>query len=75
MKQNMQIYGLLLLAFLFLLPSNAQAHAGYEAGEELNIKEFILDHLADSYEWQIVSDGKRHLTIPLPVILHSKNTG
>lgn len=41
----------------------------------LNIRTFILDHLADSYEWQIMSDGKRDLTLSLPVILYSKNSG
>lgn len=46
-----------------------------EADEELNVREFILDHLADSYEWQIYSDGTRHLTISLPIILRSKETG
>lgn len=48
---------------------------GDNGDEELNIREFILDHLADDYEWQIVSDGNRHLTISLPVILYSKNSG
>ena len=46
-----------------------------ESKEELNPKELIIEHLADAYEWQIVSDGTKHLTIPLPVILHSKTTG
>lgn len=45
------------------------------ASEELNVKELILEHLADDYEWQIVSDGERHLALPLPVILYSKNSG
>ncbi len=42
---------------------------------ELNVREFILNHLADSYEWQLVSNGDRHITIPLPVILYSKSSG
>lgn len=47
----------------------------HEAKEELHIRTFILDHLADAYEWQIISDGKRNLTLPLPVIVRGKNTG
>lgn len=47
----------------------------HEAKEELHIRSFILDHLADTYEWQIVSDGKRQLTLSLPVILRSKSSG
>ena len=45
------------------------------AEEELNVKELILGHLADSYEWHIWSDGEKHIAISLPVILHSKNSG
>ncbi|HBG58834.1 MAG TPA: ATP synthase F0 subunit A, partial [Porphyromonadaceae bacterium] len=45
------------------------------APKELDVKEFILEHLADTYEWQIVSDGERRLTVPLPVIVYSKNSG
>lgn len=43
--------------------------------EELNVKELILGHLADSYEWHIWSDGEKHIAISLPVILYSKNSG
>lgn len=46
-----------------------------DTNSELNIREFILTHLADTYEWQIVSDGERHLTISLPIILYSKDNG
>lgn len=42
---------------------------------ELNVKELILGHLADSYEWHIWSNGEKHVAISLPVILHSKNSG
>lgn len=43
--------------------------------EELNVKELILDHLADSYEWHLFSSKKRDVTIHLPVILYSKTSG
>lgn len=43
--------------------------------EELNVKELILGHLADSYEWHVWSDGERHIAVSLPIILHSKNSG
>ena len=43
--------------------------------EELNVKELILGHLADSYEWHIWSSGEKHVAISLPVILYSKNSG
>lgn len=43
--------------------------------EELNVKELILEHLADSYEWHLFSTEKRNVTIHLPVILYSKTSG
>ena len=43
--------------------------------DRLNVKTFILDHLADAYEWQIYSDGNRHLTVSLPIILRGKESG
>lgn len=56
-------------------PQTVKPSPEAETGDELNVKEFILDHLADAYEWQIVSDGERHLTISLPIILRSKQSG
>ena len=43
--------------------------------EEVNVKEFILEHLADSYEWHITKVGDTHIAIPLPVIVYSSTTG
>ena len=57
-----------------LLPMPALASEGGE-GEELDIPEIVLEHLADSYEWHIASYHGKHLSIPLPVIIRSENTG
>lgn len=43
--------------------------------EELDIKELILEHLADTYEWHILTWNEQSITIPLPVILYSKTYG
>lgn len=42
---------------------------------EVNVKEVIMDHLADSYEWHLFSNGNKKVTIPLPVIVRSKSSG
>ena len=42
---------------------------------DINIKEFILGHLADSYEWHITDWGDKHITVPLPIILIGENSG
>ena len=57
-----------------LLPKAAMASEGGE-GEELDIPEIVLEHLADSYEWHIASYQGSHLSIPLPIIVRSENTG
>ena len=32
----------------------------------------IFDHISDSHEWHIMTLGETHVTVPLPVILYSK---
>jgi F-type H+-transporting ATPase subunit a len=43
------------------------------ASEEFNAGKFIIEHVSDSYEWHIVTIGHTHISIPLPIILYSKN--
>lgn len=43
--------------------------------EELNVKEFIMHHLADDYSFHITTFGDVHVSVPLPVILYSHYTG
>ena len=63
-----------LLAMLMFsaLPALANEQA---KGEELNIPEIVLEHLADAYEWHIATYEGNHLSIPLPIIIRSGNTG
>ncbi|MEN6589646.1 MAG: F0F1 ATP synthase subunit A [Proteiniphilum sp.] len=68
-------YCLLTVIGLFIISFPGYGTNNTDAPEELNVKEFILEHLADAYEWQIVSDGERHLVVSLPVILYSEISG
>ena len=36
---------------------------------------WIMEHVADSYEWHILTVGEKHISAPLPVILYSKTSG
>ena len=49
------------------------AIAESEQGEELDVKQVVLSHIADSYEWHICSVGERHISVPLPVIVRSQS--
>ena len=43
--------------------------------QELDMQSYIFGHIQDSYHWHITSVGDREISIPLPVILHSKSDG
>lgn len=63
----------LLLSLVFLLGLQVPASANGSAS--VDVKEIVLGHMADAYEWHIFSIGDRHVSIPLPVIVRSEATG
>ena len=69
-----QLKSIILLMMVALLPVTALAEEGGE-GEALDIPEIVLEHLADAYEWHIASYQGSHISIPLPIIVRSENTG
>ena len=70
-----KVKSIILLMLVALLPVQLYAEEAAQEGEELDIPEIVLEHLADAYEWHIASYQGKHLSIPLPVIIRSKNTG
>ena len=70
-----KVKSIILLMLVALLPVQLYAEEAAHEGEELDIPEIVLEHLADAYEWHIPSYQGKHLSIPLPVIIRSKNTG
>lgn len=46
-----------------------------EAGATFNAGPFIMNHIADSYEWHVATFGDFHLSLPLPCILYSEQSG
>lgn len=46
-----------------------------EEENTVDVKEVVFGHIGDSYEWHITTWGKTHVTIPLPIIVYSSNTG
>ena len=73
----MKLKLLTIIALIFLSTvAVAQEHGeNKENNEKLNVGEFIMEHVSDSYEWHITKIGHKHISIPLPVILHSKQQG
>jgi len=71
---------ILVLIALLMFMSGATAFASESASaenpkEDVNVKELILEHLADSYTWHITKVGETDIAIPLPVIVYSQTTG
>ena len=64
-------YLLLCLTFLFAVGTPVSA----SEGEGVDVKEIVLGHLADAYEWHITTIAGHHISIPLPVIVRSEATG
>lgn len=81
LKFTKRIVFILIVEMLAFLPTQAQhgnensheASAASHEKEEFNAGEFVIDHVSDSYDWHITSFGEKNISIPLPVILFSKN--
>lgn len=46
-----------------------------EDTKSFNPGDFMFDHIKDAHDWHILSIGNKHISIPLPVILYSRNSG
>lgn len=76
-KLNLLIVSALIALFSFTNSSNALAASDSGDGEkkEGGDTEFIMHHIADDYQWHIVTLGHTHVTIPLPVIIYEYDHG
>jgi F-type H+-transporting ATPase subunit a len=57
------------------LSDTTDNHPKGERKEIFDPGDFILEHVMDSYEWHVLTAGKTHVSIPLPVILYTKEQG
>lgn len=62
------LFALLGALALLLTPTGAGA-------EELDMNHYIFGHIGDAYEWHITTINGHHVSIPLPIIVHSKTSG
>lgn len=64
------------LAFLLMFLFTQLSFASQPAEKEtFNTGEFLIGHISDSYSWHITNIGKADISIPLPVIVKSKERG
>ncbi len=73
------VKGILFVLLLLIFPvalSSQEEHGTQEAEEEFNASSFILEHIADSHEWHILTrKNGESVAIYLPVILYSREKG
>jgi F-type H+-transporting ATPase subunit a len=57
----------------------AHTEASHASGEhkeaKYDAKSVIMHHISDAHEWEFFTSGNMHATLPLPVILYSKEAG
>ena len=71
-----RLRSLLFLVAFALMPLLAFAGNGEgEKNEGLDIPKVVLEHLSDSYEWHIATFGGKSVSISLPIIVRSSETG
>src|SRR5690606_19305654 len=52
------------------------AHNEHNAGEEAyNAEEVVMHHISDAHDWHILTVGHTHISVPLPIIIYSKEKG
>ena len=68
-KRILALAAMVLLVFFCVVPAGASS--GGE-GEDVVVKDIVLEHINDSYEWHIGKFWGKHVAIPLPVILYTK---
>lgn len=72
---------ILFLTVLFVLSAqlaNAKEHGHARAehnGETFIVRNFILEHVSDTYIWHVTKIGDTQISVPLPVIVYSKQSG
>lgn len=68
-----KIAHIMLLLLAMLLP--LQTFASEKEGGGVDVKEIVLGHMADAYEWHITTIGGESIAIPLLVMVKSEQTG
>lgn len=62
----------LLLFFCFTAKAE---NASSQSKNDVNVKDIVLGHITDSYDWHITKMGNTDLCVYLPIIVYSHQTG
>lgn len=73
-KKYVLIVSVALCSILFIAHADINKETDGK-GVEIDIPHEVMHHLADSYDWHFTTFGETHLTIHLPIIIRSSETG
>jgi hypothetical protein len=66
---------IIVICFLVALPIFATGEEKKADSENVNIPKIIFSHIEDEYWWHIIDIGDKSISLPLPVIVYSSNSG
>ena len=75
MKRKNNIHLVIGFLCIFLTATVGKVAAQEAQEQKVNVKEIVFEHLGDAYEWHITNWGEKSISIPLPVIVKSKERG
>lgn len=75
MNSRLKYIVMLIALFVTGLPLSASSQPNEGKAANIDVKELILEHLSDAYEWHITTWGEKHISVPLPVIVKGENSG
>lgn len=73
--KHLKHIGCLLIAVLFSIMPCIASETSSEGKAPVDVKEIVLGHMSDAYEWHITTWNGHHMSIPLPVIVKGETTG
>jgi len=75
MMSNFKYRGWKIVLMLLLVVFQSTNASESTQKEKFNAGEFIIGHISDSYYWHITAIGEKEISIPLPVLVKSKERG
>lgn len=65
-----------IICIILIMSNIISVHASdHQTGEKVDAKGIVFHHIQDAYEWHITSWNGHHISISLPIIVYSKDTG
>ena len=74
MRRTNRLYAWLLLCLFLILGQPVIAREKKER-PPVDVRELIMGHLKDTYEWHFFTIGEKDIVLPLPVIVRSRERG